>query len=149
MSHTENAALAAFKDPIATAEKHLRHLCSAVEWSDKKYSDTGEHLTVETAEARAVADMLRTIANPEPAARAPMTHPDALALLHRRAGTHAGHSDPYLRAVLPPVPLEWATPAERQEWREMVIALTDATLPDLPIPAAVWQYARNVADTTL
>ena len=45
--------------------------------------------------------------------------------------------------------MEWATPAERQEWREMVIALTDTTLPDLPIPAAVWQYARAVADTTL
>ena len=78
-----------------------------------------------------------------------MTYPDALHLLHRRASTFAGHSDPYVRAILPPVPVEWATPAERQEWREMVIALTDATLPDVGIPAAVWQYARNVADTTL
>ncbi len=79
-----------------------------------------------------------------------MTHPAALARLHRIAGTHAGHSDPYIRAILPPVPLEWATPAERQEWREMVIALTDATsLPGVGIPAAVWQYARAVADTAL
>ena len=79
-----------------------------------------------------------------------MTYPDALHLLHRRASTFAGHSDPYIRAILPPVPLEWATPTERQEWREMVIALTDAaTLPDLPIPAAVWQHARSVADTTI
>jgi hypothetical protein len=31
-----------------------------------------------------------------------------------------------------------------------VIALTDATsLPDVGIPSAVMQYARNVADTTL
>ena len=43
--------------------------------------------------------------------------------------------------------MEWATPAERQAWRRMVIALTDATLPDLPIPAAVWSYVRAVADT--
>ena len=78
-----------------------------------------------------------------------MTHPDALARLHRIAGAHAGHSDPYIRAVLPPVPLEWATPAERQEWREMVVALTNApNLPDVGIPAAVWQHARAVADTT-
>ena len=28
-----------------------------------------------------------------------MTHPEALARLHRIAGTFAGHSDPYLRAV--------------------------------------------------
>ncbi len=76
-----------------------------------------------------------------------MTHPDALARLHRIAGTHAGHSDPYIRAVLPPVPMEWATPAERQEWRGMVIALTDTDLPDVGTPDAVWQYARNVADT--
>ena len=33
-----------------------------------------------------------------------MTHPDALARLHRIAGTHAGHSDPYIRAILPPGP---------------------------------------------
>ena len=78
-----------------------------------------------------------------------MTHPDALARLHRIAGTHAGHSDPYIRAILPPVPLEWATPTERQEWREMVIALTDDDLLDVGIPAAGWQYARAVADTTL
>ena len=78
-----------------------------------------------------------------------MTHPDALARLHRIAGAYAGHSDPYIRAILPPVPLEWATPAERQEWREMVIALTDANRPDVGIPAAVWQHARAVADTTL
>ena len=78
--------------------------------------------------------------------REPMTHPDALALLHRIAGAHAGQSDPYIRAILPPVPLEWETPANLAEWREMVIALTDA--PSLPgIPAAVWQYARAVADT--
>ena len=81
---------------------------------------------------------------------APMTYPDALARLHRIAGTYPGHSDPYIRAILPPVPMEWATPAERQEWREMVIALTSApTIADLPIPPAVWQYARTVADTTL
>ncbi len=79
-----------------------------------------------------------------------MTYPDALARLHRIAGTFPGQSDPYIRAILPPVPLEWATPAERQEWREMVIALTSAPIiADVPIPAAVWQYARNVADTTL
>jgi len=78
-----------------------------------------------------------------------MTHPDALARLHRLAGAHAGHSDPYIRAILPPVPLEWATPAERHSWREMVIALTDGDLPDVGIPAAVWQYARAVADTAL
>ena len=79
-----------------------------------------------------------------------MTHPDALARLHRIAGAHAGQSDPYIRAVLPPVPLEWATPAERQEWREMVVALTSAPIiADVPIPSAVMQYARNVADTTL
>ncbi len=78
-----------------------------------------------------------------------MTYPDALALLHRRAGTFSGHSDPYIRAILPPVPLDWATPAERQEWREMVIALTSALfLPDeMGIPSAVWSYVRNVADT--
>ena len=78
-----------------------------------------------------------------------MTHPDALARLHRIAGAHAGHSDPYIRAILPPVPMEWVAPAERQEWCEMVIALTDADLPNVGIPAAVWQYARAVADTTL
>ena len=78
-----------------------------------------------------------------------MTDPDALARLHRRAGTYPGQSDPYIRAILPPVPLDWETPADLASWREMVIALTDATLPDLPIPAAVWQYARAVADTTL
>ena len=76
-----------------------------------------------------------------------MTYPDALARLHRIAGTHAGHSDPYIRAILPPVPLEWATPAERQEWREMVIALTDGDLPDVGVPWAVWRYVRAVADT--
>ncbi len=80
-----------------------------------------------------------------------MTYPDALALLHRRAGAHAGHSDPYIRAILPLVPLDWATPADLQEWREMVIALTSPPAPVLPaelgIPAAVMQYARNVADT--
>jgi hypothetical protein len=77
-----------------------------------------------------------------------MTHPDAIARLHRIVGTHAGHSDPYIRAVLPPVPLEWATPEDLTEWREMVIALTDApALPDVGIPAAVWSYARAVADT--
>lgn len=74
---------------------------------------------------------------------------DALARLHRIAGTYCGHSDPYIRAILPPVPMEWATPAERQAWREMVMALTDESLlPDVGIPAAVWQYARAVADTT-
>jgi len=79
-----------------------------------------------------------------------MSYPDALARLHRLAGAHAGHSDPYIRAILPPVPLEWATPAERQEWREMVIALTSPTCTaNLPIPWAVMQYARAVADTTL
>lgn len=76
-----------------------------------------------------------------------MTYLDALARLHRRASTFSGQSEPLTRAILPPVPLEWATPAERQEWREMVIALTDADLPDLPIPAAVWSYVRAVADT--
>ena len=54
--------------------------------------------------------------------RDPMTHPDALARLHWIAGTHVGHSDPYIRAILPPVPLEWATPAERQEWRSAGVA---------------------------
>lgn len=78
-----------------------------------------------------------------------MTHPDALARLHRIAGTHAGQSDPHIRAILPPVPLEWATPAGRQEWRDMVIALTVApSPPDVGIPAAVWSYVRAVADTT-
>jgi hypothetical protein len=76
-----------------------------------------------------------------------MTYPDALARLHRIAGTFPGQSDPYIRAILPPVPLEWATPAERQEWREMVIALTDGDLPDVGIPWAVWRYVRAVADT--
>ena len=77
-----------------------------------------------------------------------MTYPDALARLHRRAGTHAGHSDPYIRAILPPVPLEWATPAERQEWREMVITLTDTPSTAFEgIPIAVICYARAVADT--
>lgn len=77
-----------------------------------------------------------------------MTYPDALARLHRIAGTFPGQSDPYIRAILPPVPLEWATPAERQEWREMVIALTSPTFTaNLPIPWAVMQHARAVADT--
>jgi len=133
-------------DLLTSAERHLRHLCGAIEWSDKHYAKTGEHWTVETSEARAVADSLRAAAEPKPVV-ATMTHPDALARLHRLAGAHAGHSDPYIRAILPPVPLEWATPAERQEWREMVIALTDGDLPDVGIPAAVWQHARAVADT--
>ena len=78
-----------------------------------------------------------------------MTYPDALARLHRIAGTHAGQSDPHIRAILPPVPLEWATQTDIAPWREMVIALTDApSLPNVGIPAAVWQYARAVADTT-
>jgi hypothetical protein len=80
-----------------------------------------------------------------------MTYPDALARLHRiagaYAGAHVGNSDPYIRAILPHVPLEWAAPASLQEWREMVIALTDADLPDVGIPAAVWRYVRAVADT--
>ncbi len=136
-------------DLLTSAERHLRHLCGAIEWSDEHYAKTGEHWTVETSEARAVADSLRAAAEPKPVV-ATMTHPDALARLHRIAGAHAGQSDPYIRAVLPPVPLEWETPAERQEWRGMVIALTDASsLPDVGIPAAVWQHARAVADTTL
>ena len=77
-----------------------------------------------------------------------MTYPDALALLHRRAGAHAGHSDPYIWAILPPVPLEWSTPAELHEWREMVIALTSPSCTaNLPIPWAVMQYACAVAST--
>ena len=77
-----------------------------------------------------------------------MTHSDALARLHRIAGTHAGQSDPYLRAILPPVPVEWAAQHRLDLWREMVIALTDApSLPDVGIPAAVWTYVRAVADT--
>ena len=77
-----------------------------------------------------------------------MTYPDALACLHRIAGTHAGHSDPYVRAILPPVPLKWTTPAELHEWREMVIALTSPTCTaNLPIPWAIMQYVRAVADT--
>jgi len=77
-----------------------------------------------------------------------MTYPDALARIHRIAGIYPGQSDPYIRAILPPVPMEWVTPAVLAEWRGMVIALTDApSLPDVGIPAAVMQSARNVADT--
>ena len=136
---------------LTNTERQLRHLCGAIELSDRHHAKTGEHLTIDTSEARVVADALSVEArkSPKPAA-VPMSYPDALALLHRRAGAAAGHSDPYIRAILPPVPIDWATPADLQEWREMVIALTDApSLPDVGIPAAVWQYARAVADTSL
>ena len=133
---------------LTSAERHLRHLCNAIDFADRTHAKTGEHLTIETSEALAVADSLRAAAAPKPVS-APMSHPDALARLHRIAGTHAGHSDPYIRAILPPVPLEWWAPASIQEWREMVIALTDGDLPDVGVPWAVWRYARAVADTTL
>ena len=78
-----------------------------------------------------------------------MTYLEALNLLHRRAACLTGQSEPLTRAILPPVPLEWATSAELHEWREMVIALTSAPfLPaDYPIPYAVRSYVRAVADT--
>jgi hypothetical protein len=78
-----------------------------------------------------------------------MTYLEALNILHRRASALNNQSGPHIRAILPPVPLEWATPAELHEWREMVIALTSAPfLPaDYPIPYAVRSYVRAVADT--
>jgi hypothetical protein len=78
-----------------------------------------------------------------------MTYLEAINTLHHRASRLPGQSDPLTRAILPPVPLEWATPAELHEWREMVIALTSAPfLPaDHPIPYAVRSYVRAVADT--
>lgn len=78
-----------------------------------------------------------------------MTHLEALTVLHRRAKTYHGQNDPYTRAILPPVPLEWATPAERQEWREMVMALTEAPfLPaDFPVSFGVRSFVRTVAET--
>ncbi len=157
-------------DLLTNAERQLRHLCGAIELSDRHHAKTGEHLAIDTSEARVVADALRTTIAPKHfcasancpgypwkasesrhpcGSVAPMSYPDALARLHRIAGAYTGHSDPYIRAILPPVPMEWATPADLQQWREMVIALTSALFltDEMGIPSAVWSYVRAVADT--
>ncbi len=75
-------------------------------------------------------------------------HLEAVNRLQCRASKFAGQSDPLIRAVLPPVPLDWATPADLEEWREMVVGLTDTPWTSMPgLPIAVLQYARAVVDT--